>query len=51
MRTRRIAVIVAFAAALVSLPSAADATCQPGRIGFEGGRPVVQLPRCQPPPQ
>ena len=37
--------------ALFAMSAPAGATCVPGKIGFENGKPVVRLPQCEPYPQ
>ena len=37
--------------ALFAMTVPAGATCVPGKIGFENGKPVVRLPQCDGPPQ
>ena len=37
--------------ALFATTAPASATCVPGKIGFENGKPVVRLPQCDGPPQ
>jgi hypothetical protein len=48
---KRLVAVAVFVAASFVMTGPAGATCVPGKIGFENGKPVVQLPRCEPPPQ
>ena len=48
---RKIIATATLASVLLLIPAAADATCEPGKIGKEDGKLVIRLPRCEPPPQ
>jgi hypothetical protein len=47
---RALLVLIALLAALLA-SSPAHAMCTAGRIGLEKGKPVVELPHCDPYPQ
>jgi hypothetical protein len=47
---KRTVIAVALLLSVLASAPPARATCQPGYIGIRDGKPVVQLPRCDPYP-
>ncbi|HUR49738.1 MAG TPA: hypothetical protein VMY88_09470 [Acidimicrobiales bacterium] len=48
---KRLTATVVLLVSLLAMSAPAGATCIPGKIGFENGKPVVRLPQCEPYPQ
>ena len=48
---KRLVAAAVMLGALFAMTVPAGATCVPGKIGFENGKPVVRLPQCDGPPQ